>query len=171
LELDGRSLAEQPYLRRREELEGLGLDGLRWALTPSYAEGEAVWSATGDLGLEGVVAKDPRSPWVPRRSRRWLKCKHWRHATFAVMGGPPSSAREPAGLVVGAAGAIGELRVAGIAPLHLDQPARQRHCCVGEARGVGGSRRSPVLGEIAWASSSKAAATRRWRFLASTPSS
>jgi bifunctional non-homologous end joining protein LigD len=84
-----------------------------------------VWAATRDRGLEGVVAKDPRSPWVPRRSRRWLKCKHWRHATFAVMGWAPSTAREPAGLVVGAIGAIGERRVAGVAPLHVDRPTRQ----------------------------------------------
>jgi putative transposase len=45
------------------------------------------------------------------------------------------------------------------------------HCCVGQARGVGGCRRSPVSVQIARASSSKPAATRRWRFRASTPSS
>src|SRR5450759_1238507 len=45
------------------------------------------------------------------------------------------------------------------------------HCCVGQARGVRGCRPSVVLGQIAWASSSKPAATRRCRFRASTPSS
>jgi bifunctional non-homologous end joining protein LigD len=124
LELDGRVLADEPYAARREALEGLGLHGLRWALTPSDGDGEAVWAATRDLGLEGVVAKDPRSPWVPRRTKRWLKCKHWRHGTLPVMGWAASTDKEPAGLVVGAAGAVGEFRVVGVAPLHVDGETR-----------------------------------------------
>ena len=79
-----------------------------------------MWAATRDLGLEGVVAKDPRSPWVPRRSRRWLKCKHWRYGTFTVVGWAASTAKEPGGLVLGAPGAVGEMRVVGVAPLHVD---------------------------------------------------
>ena len=124
LELDGLVLADEPYTARREALEGLGLDGLRWALTPSDGDGEAVWAATGDLGLEGVVAKDPRSAWRPCRSRRWLKAKHWRHGTFAVMGWGAPTDKEPAGLVVGALGAVGELRVIGVAPLNVDRETR-----------------------------------------------
>jgi bifunctional non-homologous end joining protein LigD len=124
LELDGKQLAEEPYTSRREALVGLGLDGLRWALTPSDADGDALWAATQDLGLEGVVAKDPRSTWRPCRSRRWLKAKHWRHGTFRVMGWAASTDKEPAGLVVGAPGAIGELRVVGVAPVHADRETR-----------------------------------------------
>jgi len=124
LELEGRALADELYTARRSVLEGLGLDGLRWALTPSDGDGEAVWAATRDLGLEGVVAKDPRSTWRPCRSRRWLKAKHWRHGTFAVIGWAASTDKEPAGLVIGAPGAIGELRVVGVAPLNVDREAR-----------------------------------------------
>ena len=124
LELDGRSLADQPYTERRESLVGLGLDGPRWTLTPADADGEAMWAATSDLGLEGVVAKDPRSAWVPRRSRRWLKCKHWRYGTFTVVGWAASTQKEPAGLVLGAPGAVGEMRVVGVAPLNVDHDTR-----------------------------------------------
>jgi bifunctional non-homologous end joining protein LigD len=124
LELDGQVLVDEPYAARREALEGLSLDGLRWALTPSDADGQAVWVATHELGLEGVVTKDPRSAWRPCRSRRWLKAKHWRHGTFRVMGWAASTDKEPAGVVLGARGAVGELRVCGVAPLNVDQDTR-----------------------------------------------
>src|ERR1700730_7266118 len=124
LELDGHVLADQPYAARREALRALQLDGLRWARTPADGDGEAVRAATHDLGLEGVVAKDPRSVWVPRRSRRWLKSKHWRHGTFPVMGWAAATDREPSGLVVGGPGAIGELRASGGRTIHVDTDAR-----------------------------------------------
>ena len=47
-----------------------------------------------------------------------------RYGTFRVMGWAASTDREPAGLVVGAPGAIGELRVAGVAALNVDRDAR-----------------------------------------------
>jgi bifunctional non-homologous end joining protein LigD len=124
LELDDRVLVDEPYMARREALEGLGLRGESWTATPSDGEGEAVWAATHELGLEGVVCKDPRSTWVPRRSRRWLKCKHWRYGVFRVMSWAAPTDREPAGLVVGAPGAVGELRVAGVATLNVDRETR-----------------------------------------------
>jgi bifunctional non-homologous end joining protein LigD len=124
LELDGRTLVDVPYTARREALAGLGLNGPRWATTTADGDGEAVWAATHELGLEGVVCKDPRSTWVPRRSRRWLKCKHWRYGTFRVMGWAAATEREPGGLVVGAPGAVGELRVAGVAVLSVDRETR-----------------------------------------------
>jgi hypothetical protein len=34
----------------------------------------------------GSRVQGPRSTCVPRRSRRWLRCKHWRCETFRVMG-------------------------------------------------------------------------------------
>jgi len=117
LEVDRRRLADQPYAARREALIGLGLDGPQWTTTMADGDGGAMWAATRDLGLEGVVAKDPRSAWVPRRSRRWLKCKHWRYGTFTVVGWAAWTAKEPGGLVLGAPGAVGEMRVVGVAPL------------------------------------------------------
>ena len=124
LEIDGRTLVDEPYASRRDALASLGLNGPRWATTTADADGEAVWAATHELGLEGVVCKDPRSTWVPRRSRRWLRCKHWRYGTFRVMGWAASTDREPAGLVVGAPGAVGELRDTGVAALNVDRETR-----------------------------------------------
>jgi bifunctional non-homologous end joining protein LigD len=124
LEVDGRALADEPHAKRRETLIALGLDEPRWTTTMADADGEAMWAATRDLGLEGVVAKDPRSVWVPRRSRRWLKCKHWRHGTFTVVGWAASTAKEPGGLVLGAPGAVGEMRIVGVAPLNVDHETR-----------------------------------------------
>jgi len=124
LELDGRTVVDEPYRARREALACLGLNGPRWATTTADGDGEAVWAATHELGLEGVVCKDPRSTWVARRSRRWLKCKHWRYGTFRVMGWASATDREPGGLVVGAPGAVGELRVAGVATLNVDRASR-----------------------------------------------
>jgi ATP-dependent DNA ligase len=124
IELDGRTLVDEPYTARREALSGLGLNGPRWATTTADGDGEAVWAATHELDLEGVVCKDPRSTWVPRRSRRWLKCKHWRYGTFRVMGWASATDREPAGLVLGAPGAVDELRVAGVAALNVDRDRR-----------------------------------------------
>jgi bifunctional non-homologous end joining protein LigD len=124
LELDRGSLVDEPYIVRRGALAGLGLNGPRWATTTADGDGEAVWAATHDLGLEGVVSKDPRSSWVPWRSRRWLKCKHWRYGTFRAMGWAAPTDREPAGLVVGALGTVGELRVAGVAALNVDRETR-----------------------------------------------
>jgi len=124
LELDGRALGDEPYARRRENLIGLGLDGPPWTLTPAGADGEAMRAATRDLGLDGGVAKDPRSAWVRRRSRRWLKDNHWRYGTFTVVGWAASTAKEPGGLVLGAPGAVGEMRVVGVAPLNVDRETR-----------------------------------------------
>jgi len=124
LEVDGRSVTDEPHAKRRETLIGLGLDEARWTTTMADADGEAMWAATRDLGLEGVVAKDPRSPWVARRSRRWLKCKHWRYGTFSVLGWAASTAKQPGGLVLGAPGAVGEMRVVGVAPLNVDRDTR-----------------------------------------------
>jgi bifunctional non-homologous end joining protein LigD len=64
LELDGRALVDEPYTARGEALASLGLNGPRWATTTADGDGEAVWTATHELGREGVVFKGPRSTWV-----------------------------------------------------------------------------------------------------------
>jgi ATP-dependent DNA ligase len=50
-------------------------------LTPAYpaSEGGALFAATAEQGLEGVVAKRLESPYRPGvRSRDWVKIKHHR---------------------------------------------------------------------------------------------
>ncbi len=80
--LDGASVCRRPYLERRTLLEGLGLDGPRWATVEAFdCEPGDLLAACADLGLEGVVAKRATSPYRPGvRSPDWLKLKtdQWR---------------------------------------------------------------------------------------------
>ena len=88
LHLDGESLLGLPYEERREQLAGLGLDGVNWQ-TPSFhrGDGEAMLGLSLERGLEGIVAKKLDSPYRPgRRSREWLKIKNHR-AQEVVIGG------------------------------------------------------------------------------------
>ncbi|UJA19302.1 DNA ligase D [Thermoleophilia bacterium SCSIO 60948] len=88
LHLDGRSLLDEPYERRRELLEGLDLDGEHWR-TPAYhrGDGAALIEASAAQGLEGVMAKRLASRYTPgRRSRDWLKLKNLLAQEFVVGG-------------------------------------------------------------------------------------
>ncbi|MFF5257335.1 DNA polymerase ligase N-terminal domain-containing protein [Actinomadura viridis] len=73
LYLDGRSLLDVPYRRRRELLDGLGLNGARWQTSPWYpGEAGAVREAAREQGLPGILAKRLDSPYEPgERSGAW----------------------------------------------------------------------------------------------------
>jgi DNA ligase-1 len=75
---EGRSLLDEPYARRWEALERVA--GGRWlaerTLITSTAEAEAFMARAIAAGHEGIMAKDPRSPYEPGgRGKRWLKLK------------------------------------------------------------------------------------------------
>ncbi|MBN8867850.1 MAG: non-homologous end-joining DNA ligase [Solirubrobacterales bacterium] len=103
---DGVDLRARPYLERREMLEGLGLAGESWSV-PDRLDGplDDVLAATTQLGLEGVVAKDPESPYVSgRRTGYWRKVKNVRRQEFVVGGwlpGKGNRARTLGALLVG----------------------------------------------------------------------
>jgi bifunctional non-homologous end joining protein LigD len=89
--LDGDVTAE-PYHRRRELLEGLGLAGSAWCTVSSFpGAGAELFAACTQLGLEGLVAKHLDGRYEPGvRSKAWVKakCAAWldehaahRHAT------------------------------------------------------------------------------------------
>jgi DNA ligase D-like protein (predicted ligase) len=86
--LDGRLLTGLPYAERRRLLEGLELAGDAWQTVASFpGEGTALLAATRAQGLEGVVAKRLHSPYLPgKRTRSWLKVKHYQRETFLVGG-------------------------------------------------------------------------------------
>lgn len=106
LEVDGRSLRDQPIEQRRAELEKLlppKHDVLR--LSPVFRSSPAdLLAHVRKLGLEGIVAKTPGSPYeVGARSGSWLKCRVTTEQEF-VIGGftPPQGARAHFGaLLVG----------------------------------------------------------------------
>lgn len=86
LELYGVDLTRLPLHDRRGTLERLTLPP-RCLLSPLYESGPALWSATRDQGLEGVVAKRLSAPYRPgQRSTDWLKAAHRRTRTALVAG-------------------------------------------------------------------------------------
>jgi bifunctional non-homologous end joining protein LigD len=89
--LDGRLLTGLPYTERRRLLEDLEVAGPAWQTVSSFpGAGTALLAATREQGLEGVVAKRLQSAYLPgKRTRNWLKTKHYQRETFLVGGFVP----------------------------------------------------------------------------------
>jgi bifunctional non-homologous end joining protein LigD len=88
LHLDGRSLLELPYERRRTLLDGLALEGPSWR-TPRFQRGGggALLDVTREQGLEGVVAKRLDSSYGPgRRTGAWRKLRNRRRQELVIGG-------------------------------------------------------------------------------------
>jgi bifunctional non-homologous end joining protein LigD len=77
LHLDGRSLLDEPLEDRRRLLAGVLRADPRVRLSEHVeAGGIAFFEVARVRGLEGIMAKDRRSPYVPgKRTDRWLKVK------------------------------------------------------------------------------------------------
>ena len=77
LHLDGRSLLDEPLEERRRLLAGVLRADPRVRLSEHIeAGGIAFFKAAQARGLEGIMAKDRRSPYVPgKRTDRWQKIK------------------------------------------------------------------------------------------------
>jgi bifunctional non-homologous end joining protein LigD len=76
LELSGKDLRGEPLWKRRKVLEEL-VAGARMILPGRRLSdnGLKAWAQALHRGYEGIVAKDPQSPYVPGRTLRWLKVK------------------------------------------------------------------------------------------------
>jgi bifunctional non-homologous end joining protein LigD len=111
LGLDGRLLVEHPWAERRARLEALELAGPAWQISPSFVDqGSQVWAATGEQGLEGVVAKRLTGRYRPgSRHPDWRKRSHEQQEVFVVGGYVPGSAGVER-LLVGARRADGRLQ-------------------------------------------------------------
>jgi bifunctional non-homologous end joining protein LigD len=89
LHLDGSSLLSLPYDERRKHLEDLHLSGSSFSTADSFREvkGDDILRATKEAGLEGVIAKLRKSPYVPgKRSDSWIKIKNVRTQEVVVGG-------------------------------------------------------------------------------------
>lgn len=77
LHLDGRSLLDEPLEERRRLLNGiLRLDPRVRLSEHIETDGIAFFEEARARGLEGIMAKDRRSPYVPgKRTDRWQKIK------------------------------------------------------------------------------------------------
>ena len=88
LELDGRSLVDEPLEERRERLlELIGSRGGVVRFSEGFDDGRALYEAVKAQGLEGVLAKRCGSKYAQgRRSRDWLKIKASGRQEFVVAG-------------------------------------------------------------------------------------
>jgi bifunctional non-homologous end joining protein LigD len=118
LHLDGRDLTAEPYSRRRELLEELGLEGESWQ-TPGYSVGHAaeLLAASAEQGLEGIVLKRLDSRYAPGKpTGAWLKVKAVGRQEFVIGGWMPGEGRRGGrigAILLGTFDATGELDYAG----------------------------------------------------------
>ena len=76
LELDGKDLRPQPLKARRKVLERLASNhGMIFPARRLSTDGFKAWEEAVSRGYEGIVAKDPESPYVAGRTLKWLKVK------------------------------------------------------------------------------------------------
>src|SRR5229473_5727216 len=92
----GRSLLDEPYAKRWEELQGV--TGGRWlaerAMITSAPKGNAVMARALAAGHEGVMAKDPRSSYEPGgRGKRWFKLKATQSVDCVIVAADRGSGR------------------------------------------------------------------------------
>jgi ATP-dependent DNA ligase len=76
LELNGRNLRPQTLRERRRVLERLiNHHSMIFPARRLSNDGFMAWEEAVSRGHEGIVAKDPESPYVAGRTLKWLKVK------------------------------------------------------------------------------------------------
>ncbi|MFJ9574550.1 ATP-dependent DNA ligase [Streptomyces bacillaris] len=116
LELDGVVLVREPLRRRRAALEDLFAArrlSAPWALCPQTEDRHAALAwldpAWGAAGIEGVIVKDPQSPYRPG-VRGWSKLKA-RTTTEAIIGAVTGTVQAPTSLLLGRLDAASRLKL------------------------------------------------------------
>jgi bifunctional non-homologous end joining protein LigD len=95
LEVEGEPILDEPLTARHERLEKL-LDRRNRTvlLSEAFDDGEALYEAAKEQGLEGVVAKRSESRYQPgKRNRDWLKVKTHGRQEFVIAGYTKGSGR------------------------------------------------------------------------------
>jgi bifunctional non-homologous end joining protein LigD len=92
LRLDGEDLTARPLEERRALLEGLALGDSKWQVPAAYDDGDMLFDATLQQGLEGVVSKRRGSRYrFDARSEDWRKLAHRHRGSFVVGGWRPQT--------------------------------------------------------------------------------
>ncbi|MGH8019817.1 MAG: non-homologous end-joining DNA ligase [Opitutaceae bacterium] len=88
LYLDGRAIVNEPLIRRREWLrDAVKSKSAIYRLSEAVEDGPAFFEAIRKLGLEGMIAKQRLSPYLPgKRSDSWLKIKTRQTAECIIIG-------------------------------------------------------------------------------------
>ena len=142
LQVGGTDTLALAYEQRRALLTSLIEPGANW-MVPAHriGDGAALFAATAERGLEGVMAKRLGSPYqVGRRSPNWRKVKH-RLQLEVVVGGFTKGTGARAGtfgaLLVGLPAADGSLRFAGGVGTGFDQAMLEQLTAALTARATG----------------------------------
>jgi bifunctional non-homologous end joining protein LigD len=145
LEEEGQPLVDRPLTERRDRLAAvLEKAPASIRISETFEDGDALYEAARDAGLEGIIAKRASCPYREgKRSRDWLKVKTHGRQEFVVAGYTKGSGSRAAGfgsLVLGVRREDGELAWAGnvgtgftqaeierllklLKPLHRDESA------------------------------------------------
>lgn len=92
LHLNGRDLTRAPLEERRAALRRTVTDTGVLLSDPLPGTPDQIATAVRNLGLEGVVAKRRRSPYIPgRRSDAWVKVRFARHQELVIGGYKPNA--------------------------------------------------------------------------------
>ena len=84
---DGYDLRGTPLLDRKRALNEIVTPGDRIQVSEHFAvDGNEILDAAKQMGLEGVIAKDAKSTYEPKRSRCWLKLKVTGQQEFVICG-------------------------------------------------------------------------------------
>ncbi|MBO6574958.1 MAG: non-homologous end-joining DNA ligase [Rhodothermales bacterium] len=87
LYLDGRPVVKDPIERRRAWLEDLIRPDHAFRFSQTVADGDLLFKAVKQQGLEGIVAKRKESRYIAgRRSGDWLKIKSEHEVTLRIIG-------------------------------------------------------------------------------------
>ena len=112
---NGRDLRHEPLEVRRAALEAALHAHLPLFLARRLAKnGVAAYEQAKRKGYEGLVAKDAASPYVEKRSTKWLKVKVHQEEEFLIVGyTPPEGSRSRFGALLLGANDRGRLRYVG----------------------------------------------------------
>ncbi|MDA0196595.1 MAG: non-homologous end-joining DNA ligase [Bacteroidetes bacterium] len=87
LYLDVRPLVNEPLLKRREWMVDSIKSDTPYRVSELEEDGEALFEAAKEMGLEGIIAKDKTSRYLPgKRASTWLKVKVRQTADCLIIG-------------------------------------------------------------------------------------
>jgi ATP-dependent DNA ligase len=87
LYLDGRPLINEPLIKRREWIKDAIKADSNYRVSDVEEDGTLLFEAAREHGLEGIMAKDKNSKYLPgRRSESWQKVKVRNTAECVVIG-------------------------------------------------------------------------------------
>lgn len=85
--LDGCMVQKEPLHKRKAWLKSLIKPGGHFRYSEDIEDGEALFAATKQMDLEGIIAKKRESVYLPgKRTDQWVKVKHRNDMTCKIIG-------------------------------------------------------------------------------------